>query len=466
MNTRRQFFQSSLKGLSALGMTTAGISSLMASESEDKRPNVLFISIDDLNDWIGCMGGHPDTKTPNIDRLANNGVLFTHCYCAAPACNPSRAALLSGIRPSTSGVYLNNQPWRPALPDAVTLPHHFKKNGYHVVGRGKIFHGRYSQDEQAYHEYISRGGDPQPENKPLNGIPKTAHFDWGPIDVSVDEMDDTKVTDWAIDVLEQEHDKPFFLACGLYRPHLPWYVPEQFFEPFPPDQVTLPNVDENDLEDIPEPGRRMARPGGDHKKVTESDNWRKAVSGYLASIHYTDWNVGRLLEALKKSPHAENTIVVLWGDHGWHLGEKLHWRKFALWEEATRMPLIISLPGNPHNGESCTRTVSLMDLYPTLADLCGLEQLDVLEGDSLKPLLNDPKRKWNRPVLTTHGRMNHSIRSERWRYIRYENGSEELYDHQTDPLEWTNLADKPEFDEVKKRLAAWLPEVNAPNAPR
>ena len=465
MQNRRDFMRVSCQSAASLALMKGCAHSTINQNQNNEKPNVLFIAIDDLNDWIGCLGGHPDTITPNIDRLAGQGVLFTRAYCSAPACNPSRASLLTGIRPSTSGVYLNSQPWRPVMPHAITLPRHFKDHGYHVEGRGKIFHGRWSQDETAWHTYIKRGNDPEPKTKPLNGIPNTAHFDWGPIDVADEEMDDTKVVQWASDFLSRKHGKPFFLACGLFRPHLPWYAPKHYFDKFPPERITLPNVNENDLDDIPPAGVKMAKPQGDHKKVTESDNWRKAVSGYLSCINFTDTNVGRLLNALEKSEYAGNTIVVLWGDHGWHLGEKLHWRKFALWEEATRMPIIIYAPGMTGNGSKCERTVSLLDLYPTLAELCGLSALTAWEGDSLVPLLKKPDAKWNRPALTTYGRNNHSIRSERWRYIRYADGTEELYDHENDPLEWTNLANQPKFNAVKKELSTWLPAINAANAP-
>jgi len=216
---------------------------------------------------------------------------------------------------------------------------------------------------------------------------------------------------------------------------------------------------------VPEIGSKMARPEGDHKRVLEHKQWRKAVHGYLASIAFTDTCLGIVLDALDKSPYAKNTIIVLWGDHGWHLGEKLHWRKFALWEEATHAPLLFVVPGVTQPGGRCSRTVSFVDIYPTLCDLCGLPRPKQLEGTSLKPLLRNPEAPWNRPALTTHGKENHTIRSEKWRYIRYNDGTEELYDREKDPLEWTNLADKPEHAETKKQLAAWLPKVNAENAP-
>lgn len=207
----------------------------------------------------------------------------------------------------------------------------------------------------------------------------------------------------------------------------------------------------------------MARPEGDHRRVLESKNWEKAVQGYLAAIAFTDAQVGRLLDALDKSPYADNTIIVLWGDHGWHLGEKQHWRKFALWEEATRVPLLISLPGQS-TAQECPRPVNLVDLYPTLIELCNLAPKQ-LDGVSLVPLLKNPQAEWDQVSLTTHGRNNHAVRSERWRYIRYADGSEELYDHQQDPMEWTNLAGDPQYNEIKDSLAKRLPEINAPDAP-
>ena len=466
--TRREFVSTVCKGAAGALAGYALADSIFAQHAAaaPARPNVLFIAIDDLNDWIGCLGGHPDVKTPNLDALARRGVSFTHAYCSAPACNPSRASLLTGVRPSTSGVYHNNQPWRPAMPEAVTLPRHLMDNGYRVVGRGKIFHGGYP-DTTGWHEYIRKGGDPVPPNRPVNEIPKTAHFDWGPVDVPDEEMDDAKVAQWGVEFLGQDQQQPFFLACGFFRPHLPWYVPRKYFDMYPPEEITLPSVDEHDLDDVPPIGRKMARPQGDHRKVIETNNWRKAVAGYLASITFVDTQVGKVLDALYASPYADNTIIVLWGDHGWHLGEKLHWRKFALWEEATHAPLMFVAPGVTPDGADCHRTVSFLDIYPTLMALCGISGPEgQLEGTSLVPLLRAPSAQWDRPALTTHGRNNHSVRSEQWRYIRYRDGTEELYDELNDPLEWTNLADKPQHAGVKTDLARWLPDVNTQDAAR
>ncbi|MCP5118693.1 MAG: sulfatase, partial [bacterium] len=388
--------------------------------AEDKR-NVLFIAVDDLNDWIGCLGGHPDVRTPNFDRLAGTGTLFTNAHCAAPACNPSRAAIMTGIRPSTSGVYLNPQPWRKSkvLQSAVTLPQHFMAHGYRAVGGGKIYHGRYP-DPPSWHEYFpsqtkNRPTDPVPPNRPVNGIPKTSHFDWGPLTNRDAEMADMKVAEWAAGELSGKQDKPFFLACGIFRPHLPWYVPEKYFDLYPLSQITLPTIDEDDLDDVPPLGVKMAKPNGDHRKVIEHDQWRKAVQGYLASISFADAALGKVLDALDSGAHKDNTTVVLWSDHGWHLGEKLHWRKFSLWEEATHNVLMVRSPGHTKPGTRCNQAVDMMDIYPTLVDICGLKPRTELEGVSLVPLLKDPKRERARPALTTHGRGNHSIRDERWR---------------------------------------------------
>ncbi len=465
---RRDFLR-----LTGAGAATLSVPHLaFSAKSAGNKRNVFFIAIDDLNDWIGCLGGHPDVKTPNLDRLAQRGVLFTNAHCSAPACNPSRASLMTGILPSTSGVYRNPDPWRksPVLANAVTIPQHFMAHGYRAVGGGKIYHGGFP-DPLSWQEYFpsqekNRPDDPMPENRPLNGIPKTAHFDWGPVDVPDEQMSDSQVASWAIDELNKEHDRPFFIACGFFRPHLPWYVPPRYFDMYPPDEITLPDINENDLDDVPPLGKKMANPGRDHKKVIEHNQWRKAVQGYLASISYVDTCVGRVIDALDRSAYADNTVIMLWSDHGWHLGEKLHWRKFALWEEATHNVLMVVAPGVTRPGQRCSRPVTMVDIYPTLIDLCGLAEKNELEGRSLLPLLKNPGARWDRPALTTHGRNNHSLRTERWRYIRYSDGTEELYDHDNDELEWDNLADDPKYADVKKRLAKWLPSKNVPQVPK
>ena len=441
------------------------------------KPNVLFIAVDDLNDWIGALGGHPQARTPNIDRLVERGVLFTHAYTAAPACNPSRAALMTGIAPHRSGVYLNSQPWRPVLADAVTIPQHFRKFGYSVRGAGKIYHGAFpdpaSWDEYWPDQQKNKPDDPEPAERPVNGIPKTAHFDWGPVTEDATAMGDYQVASWVSEQLGKTYEKPFFLACGIYRPHLPWYVPQKYFDEFPLESIELPAHIAGDLADVPAAGVRMANPDKDHANVVEHGQWKKAVQGYLASIKFADEQVGRVLDALEGSPHHDDTIVVLWTDHGWHLGEKEHWRKFALWEEATRTPLVwvapkgtLGLEEGTAGGRRVDAPVSLLDIYPTLIELAGVGPNAELSGRSLVPLLRDPFAEWERPALTTHGRLNHAVRSRNYRYIRYEDGSEELYDHRRDPLEGENLAGKTGFEAVLREHRAWLPEEDAPDAPR
>ncbi len=457
-----------LAGILALALGPGGLLSA-------DPPNVLFIAVDDLNDWIEPLGGHPQAKTPNLARLARRSTLFSRAFTAAPACNPSRAAIMTGIAPYRSGVYNNNQAWRPAMRDAVTIPQAFMKGGYWAGGSGKIYHGVYP-DPPSWDEYwpsknLQREQDPVPPHRPVNGIPGSGGFDWGPLDVDVAEMSDAKVAAWVAAKLRQPHGRPFFLACGIFRPHLPWYVPRNYMARFETDTIQLPLVFNRDLDDVPQAGVRMARPDRDHARVTEHAQWKEAVRSYLASISFADDMLGIVLDALDEGGHADNTIVVLWGDHGWHLGEKQHWRKFALWEEATRVPLLFSVPaGTPglpegtRGGAVSPRPVNLLDVYPTLVELAGLNAREGLDGQSLVPLLRNPELRWQ-PTVTTHGRSNHAIRSEDFRYIRYADGSEELYDHRVDPMEWTNLAADENYRSVKEKLQRWLPARNAPEAP-
>ncbi len=435
------------------------------------KRNVLFIAVDDLNDWISPLGGNPQSVTPNFQRLANRSVTFTRAYCNAPLCNPSRASLMTGIRPSTSGVYLNNQPWRksPVLEEAVTLPQHFRANGYAVIGSGKTYHDSYP-DPASWDEYYpsltqQKPKDPLPPVMPANGIPRSAQRDWAALSNEDSEMGDHQVVSWVSEQLRTKRERPMFVACGLFRPHLPWYVPQKYFDLHPLEKIRLPKVNPTDLDDVPPAGVKYANPSGDHAQIVEHGQWKKAVQGYLASISFADAQLGRLLDALDSSPYAANTNIVLWSDHGWHLGEKLHWRKFTLWEEATRNVMMMAGPGV--SAARCDRVVSLIDIYPTLIDWCGLNRRAGLEGRSLMPLLRNPAAKWDHPALSTYHRGDHTIRSERWRYIRYSDGTEELYDHDSDPMEWINLASKPELAAVKRDLSRHLPTANAePSANR
>lgn len=469
-NTRGVVCARFVQWLSIVLLLSWGGPPARAHDAEVGRPNVLFIAVDDLNDWIGVLGGHPQTKTPHIDRLAARGTLFRNAHCAAPACNPSRAALMTGIRPSTSGVYFNAQNWRKSsvLANAQTLPQHFRDHGYRAVGSGKIYHGRFP-DPRSWNDWApaldrQSFGSASPGNKNQSGLGR-AHFDWGTVDVDDSQMGDVQTVDYVLTQLKRDWDQPFFLACGIFRPHLPWYVPPKYFEPFPLESIQLPPVRDDDLSDVPPAGRKMAKPQGDHAAVVKGNQWKKAVQGYLASIHFADTQIGRLLDGLDQSPYAKNTIVVFWTDHGWHLGEKQHWRKFALWERATRTPLIITTPNGPQ-GQVCDRPVSLLDIYPTLCELAAIPLHDSLEGRSLAPLLKDPNAEPDRVAITTHGPNNHAIRSQHFRLIQYADGSRELYHHQEDPNEWSNVAAKPQFQAIVAALAHQLPQVNRPPMPK
>jgi len=429
---------------------------LFAADTKPK-PNVLFICIDDQNDWTGCLGGHPNSKTPNIDRLAKKSMLFTKAYCPSPHCNPSRTSLLLSKYPSSTGMYDYRGRIQALLPENITLPRYFKDNGYYVVGAGKIFH---HNDKDSWHEYLRRPGDigPPKEKRPLNGIPNGKWFDFGPIDITDDQMSDGKIAKWAIQQLNKKYDKPFFIGAGFFRPHLPWYAPRKYFDMHPLDKIVLPKVKQDDLDDVPAIGKKFALegvgypslPGGDHKCLIKHGKWAEAVQAYLACCSFTDAQVGRVLDAFEQSPYANNTIVVLWSDHGWHLGEKLHWRKHALWEEATHCYLSFMAPGLTKPGSRCDTPVGLYDMYPTLIDLCRLKPNPGLDGLSLMPLLKNPQAPWDRPVLTTYGWDNYALRSKRWRYIRYADGGEELYDHDKDQMEWHNLAGNPQYAQTKK----------------
>ena len=436
-----------------------------------ERPNVLFIPIDDMNDWVKHLGGHSQSITPNLDRLAGRGVSFTNAYCAVPACNPSRTALLTGLRPSSTGVYFNSNPWRPVLPDVITLPKHFKDNGYFCAGFGKVYHGRYA-DPKDWHIW---GRAPDDSRK----VPKEKHLTdggvggirFGPLSNTDEEMIDHLNVTRAIEQINRDHDRPWFIACGLIKPHMAFSVPKKYFDAFPLDSIELPNVLGGDLDDIPPAGIKMAKPDGDHAKIIQSGRWKDAVQAYLATIHFADFQLGRLIDALDRSPHAQNTLICLWSDHGWHLGEKQHWRKFALWEEATKAPMIWVVPKMTPANRLCSQPVDYMNIYPTLIDLCDLPSPknprgQRLEGISMRPLLTNPDESWARPALTTHGRNNHALRSQNYRYIRYADGGEELYDHRVDPMEFNNLASRAKMQAVKNEMAKWFPSSNVSEAPR
>jgi choline-sulfatase len=432
------------------------------------HPNVLMIAIDDLNDWVGCLGGHPQASTPNIDRLAGRGVLFTNAHCQAPICNPSRTSLMLGMRPSSTGIYLNSPWFRQTKANTlrVTMPQYFGQHGYQTLTAGKIYHGSRVDDDSFQTVGPRPGQRLKIDEQIVTDIgSKSKLWDFGPQKYSEDQFGDHVTASWAIEQLDKSRDKPFFLAIGFYRPHVPFYAPTRFFESRPLESVQRPIVKDTDRSDLPDAAIELTanKTPPSHDWFVSSQQWKPAVQAYLASVSFTDAQVGRLLDALDASPHRDNTIIVLFSDHGFHLGEKQRWAKQSLWERSTRVPLVISMPDGVRD-QKCSSPVELLSLFPTLLDLCGLPQRDELEGASLQALLRDPTSAWEQPAITTYDRNNHAVRSERFRYIRYADGSEELYDHHVDSHEWNNLADDPQHSEVKREHAKWLPKVNVPGA--
>lgn len=435
------------------------------------RPNVLLVAVDDLNDWVSCMGGHPQTRTPNIDRLAARGMLFTNAHSQGALCNPSRISILWGRRPSSTGFYDNHYPVQnePSfLEKHVSLPRHFEANGYKTLTTGKVFHGgapRQSQVVGPRPGQWRKGFD-----KPVHKKPKGWHaiWDFGPQRYDEAKFVDHVVATWAVRQLQAKHGKPFFLSIGFYRPHVPFFPPVRVYNTL--RDVQLPRVKQNDWSDLPEAAQALTLSNAKiptHDWMLGENRWQQAVHAYLACVRWTDEQVGRLLDALDASPHADDTIVVLFSDHGYHLGEKQRWSKFSLWERTTHVPFIISVPGGVR-GRSA-RPVELLSIYPTLIDLCGLSPNTAIEGVSVRPLLDDPNAPWEHVAVSTLGQGNHAARDERWRYIRYADGMEELYDHKIDPNEWNNLASArpaPSHAKVIARLRRRLPEVNVPQQKR
>jgi len=446
-----------------------------SAQSAAPRPNILFIALDDLNDWVGCLGGHPQARTPNIDRLARSGVLFENAHCAAPACNPSRTAIFTGLAPNRSGLYDNRQKMREILPNTELLPKYFARHGYWAGGSGKMLH--YFIDARSWDEYYPKKETEnpfpphikwgkRPKSLPHAGPWMYVETDWHAFDVTDDEFGgDAKVADWVSGQLSRDHDRPFFLACGIYRPHEPWFVPKKYFDMFPLDEVQMPpGLKDDDLDDLPPAGKRRG-PNRYLAHIKKHGQWRQGIQAYLASIAYADAMLGRVLDALNKSPHRDNTIVVLWSDHGWHLGEKQHWQKFTGWRVCTRVPLIIHVPsgapGLPEgsaNGRRCSRPVSLISLFATLTELAGLPNKPGIDGPSLVPLLRDPSTDWQSLATTFLNTPNaYAVSGERWRYIHYDDGGEELYDISSDPFEFNNLANTPRHASVLEGMRARSP---------
>ena len=464
--------------LTAIGASGASVG------KQPAKPNVLFIAVDDLNDWASTMGGYRGKiHTPNIERLASMGITFTNAHCTAPSSAPSRAAVMTGVHTATSGMFDNGQQWReiPRLAQAITIPEYFRQHGYRVTGGGKIFHALSWFRQQDAAGNISDGdNDPKcwDEYYPnlLRCMPDELYppvmtevadrplkwFNWGPLDDNrLDSMADHRTVNWAIGELVKKHEKPFFQAVGLFRPHIPWYVPQLFYDLYPKDEVLLPIVRADDLADARTHNRVHW-----HKWVLDNGFWKDCIQGYLASITYMDYELGRLLDALEASEYAKNTIIVLWSDNGLQLGQKENWEKFTLWEGSTRVAFMLAAPGVTIPGSVHPHPVSLLDIYPTLNSLCGFAQRDDIEGKDLMPVLKNPMLNTKRAVVCTNFFQNHAVRSDRYRYIIYSDGFEELYDRSIDPYEFNNLVftaeGKAKYAPVVAEMKQWLPTINTP----
>lgn len=444
------------------------------STAQAAKPNVLFIAIDDQNDWVGCLGGHPMAKTPYMDALAQRGTVFLNAHCQSPLCNPTRTSLMLSQRPTTTGVY-GLSPWFRTIDqfkDRVALPQYFHANGYKTYTAGKIYHAGFPPAPERQAEFDvwgpAGGVGVKPDKKLIPATPMGNHplMDWGVFPHRDEDKGDHIVASWAIERLAaMPKDEPFFLSVGFALPHVPCFITQKWYDLYPDDDSLLPAIRENDRDDTPAfswylhwnlPEPRL-------KWVRDNRQWRNLVHSYLASTSFIDAQIGRILEALKSGGYSDNTVVVVWGDHGYHLGEKLITGKNTLWEDSTRVPLIFAGPGVASGGR-CTQPAELLDIYPTLVELCGLAPRNDLEGHSLAPQLKDAKTSRPWPAITSHNQGNHTVRSERWRFIVYADGTEELYDHETDPHEWTNLIGDAKFAQVAAEHRRWLPKIDRPPA--
>ncbi len=445
-----------------------------AAASDARKPSVLFIAIDDQNDWVGPLGGHPLVKTPHLDKLAERGTVFLNAHCQSPLCNPSRTSLMLSLRPTTTGVY-GLSPWFRTLPewrDRVTLPQYFKANGYTTYTTGKIYHGNAGGPVARQTEFDvwgpNGGMGAKPPQKLIPPTPMGNHpaMDWGVFPHRDEDKGDYINTSWAIGQLKAApKEAPMFLALGYYLPHVPCHVTQKWYDLYPDDDSVLPKILRNDRDDTPRFSWYLhwELPEPRLKWVEENHQWRNLCRSYLASTSFVDAQIGRLLEALQASGRADNTIVIVWGDNGWHLGEKGITGKNTLWSGSTRVPLIFAGHGVT-SGQRCMQPAELLDIYPSLIDLCGLPARDDLEGVSLLPQLKDAQTKRERPAITSHNKGNHAVRSERYRYIHYADGSEEFYDVQADPSEWSNLVKDSRYAGLVAAHRTWMPKPDVPPA--
>lgn len=444
--------------------------------SKEQKPNVLFIAVDDLNTWIGCINNHANTKTPNLDRLAAQGVLFTNAHCQAPLCGPSRASIMTGLRPSTTGIYgmIPDDTIRsenPATKDITFLPEYFKQNGYHTMGIGKLFHRHAPKGVFDESGGRVKGFGPVPAERFVwdgYGTSDREHYgrtstDWGAYPAADSLMPDHQSADWVIERLDRSYEQPFFLGVGFLRPHVPLYVPQKWFDMHPLEGIEVAPYQADDLDDVPPVALQIndlpMMPSTEW--AIEHGEWKKIIQAYLACVSFVDHQIGRVLDALANSDYADNTVIVLWSDHGYRMGEKGTFAKHALWEPATHAPLLFAGPDLP-KGKVIDTPAEMLSIYPTLLDLCGLPAYIRNEGKSLLPVMLGQDTDDAHFAMTTFGMNNHTVRSDQFRYIRYEDGGEEFYDHRVDPNEWTNRADHPEYEDNLEVLKQQLPVTNAP----
>jgi len=438
-------------------------------QNEQKPYNVLFIAVDDLNDYVSLLQDYPNIKTPNLDKLAKSAVTFTNAYCAGPICNPSRTALLTGLAPYITGVYDNRDHWRSSkvAEKAMVLPEAYKAAGYKTFWAGKIFHDLSAPSKARLEAMWDDMGTNIPGalwDGSTNIIPYGPGLPKGygvlPDSVFADVGNVKLAKEW----LNKDYDKPFFMAIGIIRPHQPWTAPQRFFDMYPLDSLIMPpGYKENDLDDVPEMGRKIARMTGvNFEELKKQGRWEESVQAYLACVSFADESIGKVIDALNQSKYKGNTIIVLFGDNGFHVGEKDHVTKSTLWEQGAHVLLMFHVPDMKNGGTTCPEPVSLLDLYPSLKELCGLPEVpQTLSGVSITNLIRHPDQKRGTPVLTSFPYNNHAVRDANWRYIHYEDGGEELYDHVSDPHEWINLAGDTAYAKKMNEMRKWLPKTNA-----
>lgn len=469
-------------------LLTSFVSTTVAA---DGQPNVLFLAVDDMNDWIGCLESKPNAITPNIDRLAARGVNFSNAHTAGVFCAPSRAAIFSGQFASTTGCY-ETPNYFVSHREIDGLQMSFAEAGYTTLGAGKLFHHPAGAiDQRGWTKFFLRNQFQRESGWPLESwssetpvpqpFPNSAYnsgqkfkaalfLEWGAVPNDKEEaIADTMRANWAVEQLEKKHDKPFFLACGLYAPHYPNYCPQKYFDLYDRDDIELPPIREDDLEDLPPKTRKQRenRKRQHYEKLVKMGIHADAIHGYLACISYADAMLGRVLSALESSPYADNTIVVLWSDHGYHLGEKGQWGKHTLWERTSNVPFVWAGPGVA-KGVKTDVTTSLIDMYPTFVEMCDLPKpRQPLEGESLASTLSEPRAAKDRTVFLPFIKPGeYAVINRDWRYISYGDDGEELYHVSEDPHEWNNLAADSTYDDIKALLKKQAPANFAPPEPR